>query len=882
MNEILEQINMTGQRFIEHAFVVLIQSSVLIMILLLADLLLRRKVRAVFRYWIWMLVLLKLVLPTSLSTPVSLGHLFGDELAYVDISQPATKAETIETTEAFVTSIIDPSRIEGGKVMLAATVAPVIPDVEPAEAEPAELIPMSVTPLSWQGLLFLLWLAVVAAMGLLLLQRAVFVRRLIGQACAANDMMNEALEYCCQRMGIRKNVSLKISVNATSPAVCGLFRPVILLPRNLGPTLGSSHLRTVLMHELAHIKRGDLWINTVQTALQIVYFYNPLLWLTNAIIRRVREQAVDETVLVAMGPKAQQYPETLLNVARLAWQRPALSLRLIGVIESKSQLKERIRKMLERPIPKSAKLGIAGMMIVFALGVFLLPMAKADNKTTQTPIAREQSKENILQFEKDNNKFVLEMREFIEQAKTEAKELLKIIEIKVTDADRVDISMQMPPIEPPQEAIRQLQTILAKKVSLEQEISKLHKELEQKLQLDDIPKEEAKELNNKIEAMEEKIEQVSDQLEECIEQIEDWSEQVSGRMEDWGEDIQEQLEDKYGEKYEKELEQFEQRIELWSEQFEQQTEQWGERFEEQMEQLEEQLEEQEERLDEMNEQRTQEYKSSSKKFRIERIEQISAPLKTGLLFEIENRNGSITITGGKEPECKGTATIEVKADSENDAKYLAEQINIKLESTDKKLSIKVDKPDTEVPHSVCVNFNLKVPSQTNLNVISRNGEVKLSKIVGDVKGTTRNGSVTINEVTGNLYVQTRNGHIDTTMIIGDMKLLTRNGHIKCREISGDFTGNTRNGKIKVAYSKNAPNVCNVSITTRNGGIDFAGPANFSAGVEAKTEGGSITTELPLRVSAESEGSRVKKASGTLGKGEGKLYLKTRRGSIKIR
>jgi len=103
------------------------------------------------------------------------------------------------------------------------------------------------------------------------------------------------------------------------------------------------------------------------------------------MIRRVREQAVDETVQVAMGEKARQYPETLVNVAKLAFKRPALSLRLIGVVESKSALKGRIKHMLGRPIPKSAKLGIIGLIVVLIVvlivGAILLPMAKAERFT---------------------------------------------------------------------------------------------------------------------------------------------------------------------------------------------------------------------------------------------------------------------------------------------------------------------------------------------------------------------------------------------------------------------------------------------------------------------------------------------------------------------
>ena len=139
------------------------------------------------------------------------------------------------------------------------------------------------------------------------------------------------------------------------------------------------------MHELAHIRRGDLWVNLVQTVLQIVYFYNPLLWVANAVIRRVREQAVDEAVQVAMGEKAGEYPETLVRVAKLAFERPALSLRLIGVVESKSTLQGRVKRMLERPLPKSAKLGFLGLIAILVVGAILLPMAKAGSPSIEVP-----------------------------------------------------------------------------------------------------------------------------------------------------------------------------------------------------------------------------------------------------------------------------------------------------------------------------------------------------------------------------------------------------------------------------------------------------------------------------------------------------------------
>ncbi|MDD5063682.1 MAG: M56 family metallopeptidase [Phycisphaerae bacterium] len=370
MHAILEQINSAGLVFVKFALPMLVQSSILIVVLLLADCLLRKKVRAVFRYWLWMLVLLKLILPTTLSSPVSLGSWFGDKLAPVKLSEMSAPAESVKLPQMI-----------NMKTVAAATVTPQI-DVRPIVTSPpvAATLLVSPAPLSWQGIVFLIWAAVVAAMGLLLLQRAVFVIGLVAQSQNPPQLMNDAFQFCRGQMGTKSKIGLKVSANTASPAVCGLFRPVILVPQNLAPTLGSSRLRMVFLHELAHIRRGDLWINLVQTILQIIYFYNPLLWLANFIIRRIREQAVDEAVLVAMGANAPQYPQTLVDVAKLAFSRPVLSLRLIGVVESKSALKSRIERMLNRPIPKSAKLGILGLIALFVFAVVLLPMAKSKPK----------------------------------------------------------------------------------------------------------------------------------------------------------------------------------------------------------------------------------------------------------------------------------------------------------------------------------------------------------------------------------------------------------------------------------------------------------------------------------------------------------------------
>lgn len=67
-------------------------------------------------------------------------------------------------------------------------------------------------------------------------------------------------------------------------------------------------------------KGGDVWVNSVQTFLQFIYFYNPFVWFANSIICRVCEQAVD-TVLVTLGDQAKNYSNTLIDIGEMAFWR---------------------------------------------------------------------------------------------------------------------------------------------------------------------------------------------------------------------------------------------------------------------------------------------------------------------------------------------------------------------------------------------------------------------------------------------------------------------------------------------------------------------------------------------------------------------------------
>jgi beta-lactamase regulating signal transducer with metallopeptidase domain len=339
-----------------------------------------------------MLVLIKLVLPSSLSMPFSMGYWLSNAYDRVESSLPDTANPPHTPTRVAIESSLESTDIVFYKPALQIPATTKDSDTLSMTnqlqntdntvvlvPEQADLARDRAVGLTWQAVLFGLWLVVCMGTGLQVLRKTLLLKRLVRQAHPANKGLLELFESCRERMLIRRDVGLRVSSVIPTPAVYGFFRPIVLIPeRMISLDFETKELEAIFTHELVHIQRCDLWVKLLQTILQVVYFYNPLLWLANATIRRVRELAVDEAVLVILGKSTSEvYPRTLLKVAGWALDQPMHGLRLIGVMESNNLLTERINIMLQKPIPHSKKIGIIGLGILFVLGVFLLPMARA-------------------------------------------------------------------------------------------------------------------------------------------------------------------------------------------------------------------------------------------------------------------------------------------------------------------------------------------------------------------------------------------------------------------------------------------------------------------------------------------------------------------------
>lgn len=203
----------------------------------------------------------------------------------------------------------------------AANVSQVLAGLPQAAAAPSVARPASsgssatVSSVDWGRVAGWMWIAG-AAFSLLVLGAG--FARLAWISARSKPITNgrwaEIASDLCRQAALRRRVRLLNSDQSTLLVTWGVFRPDIILPRG-ALSWSDDRIRVVLLHELAHISRGDWATQIVAECLRSVYWFNPFVWLASARLRKESEHACDDAVL-AGGVDAPDYATHLLDVAR--------------------------------------------------------------------------------------------------------------------------------------------------------------------------------------------------------------------------------------------------------------------------------------------------------------------------------------------------------------------------------------------------------------------------------------------------------------------------------------------------------------------------------------------------------------------------------------
>lgn len=185
-----------------------------------------------------------------------------------------------------------------------------------------------------------------------------------------------------ESMGIHRNVELYTNPLVSSPLFLGFLKPRIILPNS---QVSESEFQYIILHELTHYKRRDLFYKWLVQITMCIHWFNPLVYLVGKEVERMCELSCDEAVIKKLDSKSQYaYGDTLLSMVQVGgnYQDRQASL---GLTESKSLLKERLEAILS--YQRTSKRKIVGSVVCILLVGLLAagsPAYASSQETSET------------------------------------------------------------------------------------------------------------------------------------------------------------------------------------------------------------------------------------------------------------------------------------------------------------------------------------------------------------------------------------------------------------------------------------------------------------------------------------------------------------------
>ncbi|RKI66738.1 M56 family metallopeptidase [bacterium 1xD42-67] len=229
-----------------------------------------------------------------------------------------------------------------------------------------------------------LWVLVVIGLVLWNVWRLLYYRRLFEQVSTEviGHLQQIAQEAACFA-GVTSKVRLLVSPLVQSPTLVGFFRPTILLPSEHLP---DNDARFILVHELTHFRRGDLWKKFLMNMIQCFHWFNPIIYLLNRDFAYWLETSCDEEVVSSLNcEQRKEYGYLLINYAPTArYVGPKL---YVSFTSCRYKLKRRISTMMKS---NKKSRSLLGLVLAVVLGVSCLATtALAANFTGNEGISQE-------------------------------------------------------------------------------------------------------------------------------------------------------------------------------------------------------------------------------------------------------------------------------------------------------------------------------------------------------------------------------------------------------------------------------------------------------------------------------------------------------------
>ncbi|WP_110955038.1 BlaR1 family beta-lactam sensor/signal transducer [Anaerosinus massiliensis] len=329
-----------------------LMGSLLTGIILLVRAIFKHKMDANGHYLLWFLLIVKLFLPFAPESPISVFNIF-NQVTFQNFTGNYFEGQT---NEKAIQKLNKRSHIS-----------------QMGEVDDY-FISVNRPFLSGDKVLFLAWLMGVVSLTAYTFHLTRKQKWIIKNSLKVADReVLHLLEECKQTINTKAVPVLVESPLIRSPIVAGAARSYIIFPTGSIGRLSQAEVRFILLHELAHLRRRDLYMNWMIALFQIMHWFNPIIWYAFYKMRQDRELACDAYVLSVLNPKEyKSYGAAIISFFEMNVRSSYGSI--TGFASGKVHLKERIKRIAmyeKRTVGKR----IGESILLLLMGCFLLTNA---------------------------------------------------------------------------------------------------------------------------------------------------------------------------------------------------------------------------------------------------------------------------------------------------------------------------------------------------------------------------------------------------------------------------------------------------------------------------------------------------------------------------
>jgi len=319
------------------------------------------------RHAVWLMVMIKLVTPPLIQWPWSIPSPIAATRPDSRRPQapPAREVRAVETSDH-----LDPPGDRGRR---AAADSPARVETETMATAPVPGFRLgldAIPPLRQFGV----WIAMGWLCGSIVIaihqgRRILRFRRLLIEATPAPGWLVVEAERIGLRLGVRVPAILGVPGLGT-PVLWCLGRPVLLVPSMLLKTLEVGRWRSIMAHELAHLRRGDHWVHRLELVAGLAWWWNPVYWLARGRIDFEAELACDAWAVWASPDDRLTYAESLIRICA-SLSPTGSTAPALGVAGTGRSFERRLTMILQNRVDR--RISLPGILIAFLLAVLALP-----------------------------------------------------------------------------------------------------------------------------------------------------------------------------------------------------------------------------------------------------------------------------------------------------------------------------------------------------------------------------------------------------------------------------------------------------------------------------------------------------------------------------